>query len=70
MDARWPAGCSAYRNLAITNGEEDRNHTRDRELLKIIERIHADSRGSYGSPLVIDELRLGLGEQVNRERLV
>jgi transposase InsO family protein len=31
--------------------------------------IHAESRGSYGSPRVHAELRLGLGERVNRKRV-
>jgi putative transposase len=48
---------------------ESARETRDRELLKLIERIHAESRGSYGSPRVAAELRLGLGEQVNRKRV-
>jgi putative transposase len=43
--------------------------TRDKELLKLIERVHAESRGSYGSPRVMAELRLGLGERVNRKRV-
>jgi putative transposase len=30
--------------------------------------IHAESRGSYGSPRVCAELRLGLGIEVNRKR--
>jgi putative transposase len=47
---------------------ESERETRDKELLKLIERIHAGSRGSYGSPRVAAELRLGLGEQVNRKR--
>ena len=42
---------------------------RDKELLKLIERAHADSRGSYGSPRVTSELRLGLGVEVNRKRV-
>ena len=31
--------------------------------------IHAESRGSYGSPRVHAELTLGLGENVNRKRV-
>jgi putative transposase len=42
---------------------------RDKELLKLIGQVRADSRGSYGSPRVTAELRLGLGEQVNRKRV-
>jgi putative transposase len=38
-------------------------------LLKYIEQIHADSRGTYGSPRVHAELRLGLGMTVNRKRV-
>jgi putative transposase len=29
---------------------ESARETRDKELLKLIERVHADSRGSYGRP--------------------
>lgn len=42
---------------------------RNTELTKMIREIHAESRGSYGSPRVHAELRLGLGEQVNRKRV-
>jgi putative transposase len=42
---------------------------RNRELMKIIREIHAGSRGSYGSPRVHAELRLGQGMQVNRKRV-
>jgi putative transposase len=48
---------------------ESARETRDKELLKLIERVHSESRGSYGSPRVAAELRLGLGEQVNRKRV-
>jgi putative transposase len=42
---------------------------RDKELLKLIGQVHADSRGSYGSPRVTAELRLGQDEPVNRKRV-
>lgn len=42
---------------------------RNKELVKIIREIHAGSRGSYGSPRVHAELRLGQGVQVNRKRV-
>jgi putative transposase len=48
---------------------ESPRESRDKELLKLIERAHADSRGSYGSPRVTAELRLGLGVEVNRKRV-
>ena len=48
---------------------ESARESRDKELLKLIERVHADSRGSYGSPRVTAELRLGLGVEVNRKRV-
>ena len=38
-------------------------------LLKQIKQIHADSRGSYGSPRVHAELTLGLGLAVNEKRV-
>jgi len=44
--------------------------TQENELLvKYIEQIHADSRGTYGSPRVHAELTLGLGLSVNRKRV-
>ena len=46
--------------------------TRDEEntvLLKHIEQIHADSRGTYGSPRVHAELTMGLGLPVNLKRV-
>jgi putative transposase len=48
---------------------ESAREARDKELLKLIEAVHADSRGSYGSPRVAAELRLGLGLEVNRKRV-
>ena len=41
----------------------------NKELMKIIREIHAESRGSYGSPRVHAELRLGKDMQVNRKRV-
>jgi putative transposase len=38
-------------------------------LLKHIEKVHAESRGSYGSPRVHAELTLGLGLVVNEKRV-
>jgi putative transposase len=38
-------------------------------LLKHIEKAHADSRGTYGSPRVHAELTLGLGLVVNEKRV-
>jgi putative transposase len=38
-------------------------------LLKQIERIHADSRGNYGSPRVHAELALGLGLPIHHKRV-
>jgi putative transposase len=35
---------------------------------ELTERVHADSRGSYRSPRVTAEPRLGLGVEVNRKR--
>jgi putative transposase len=42
---------------------------RNKEVLKLITEIHAESRGSYGSPRVHAELRMGKGIEVNRKRV-
>jgi putative transposase len=42
---------------------------RNKEVLKLISEIRAESRGSYGSPRVHAELRLGKGIEVNRKRV-
>lgn len=42
----------------------------DNELLtKIIEQVHKDSRGTYGSPRVHAELTMELGHEVNLKRV-
>lgn len=41
----------------------------DDALTTTIERIHLDSRGTYGAPRVHAELRLGLGVRVGRKRV-
>ena len=41
----------------------------DAELGELIVKVHEQSRGTYGSPRVTAELRLGLGRQVNRKRV-
>ncbi|MBT9257486.1 IS3 family transposase, partial [Phycicoccus sp. KQZ13P-1] len=41
----------------------------DAELAVTIERVHADSRGTYGAPRVHAELRLGLGLACGRKRV-
>lgn len=48
---------------------ESPRQLRNKELTKMIEAIHTESRGSYGSPRVHAELTLGLGEKVNRKRV-
>lgn len=47
---------------------ESSRAVRDTELLKLTGAVHADSRGSYGSPRVTAELRLGQGVEVNHKR--
>ena len=48
---------------------ESPRQLRNKDLAKMIEVIHEQSRGSYGSPRVHAELTLGLGEKVNRKRV-
>ncbi len=44
--------------------------TRDNaELTETIRAVHTASRGTYGSPRVTAELRLGLGRRVNHKRV-
>src|SRR5439155_24987888 len=45
---------------------------RDQEneyLTKLIDRVHTESRSTYGSPRIAAELRLGLGVPVNAKRV-
>ncbi|MEU4407394.1 IS3 family transposase [Streptosporangium sp. NPDC023963] len=48
---------------------ESPRELRNRQLTQMIRRIHADSRGSYGSPRIYAHLRLQLGEKVNHKRV-
>jgi putative transposase len=58
------SGFYAWRNKPLSpRGEENEL------LLKHIRQIHADSRGSYGSPRVTAELAMGLGLPVNAKRV-
>jgi putative transposase len=58
------SGFYAWRNNPVSlRGEENEL------LLKHIRQIHADSRGTYGSPRVHAELTLGLGLAVNEKRV-
>jgi transposase InsO family protein len=41
----------------------------DRALTATIRQVHHDSRGTYGAPRVLAELRLGLGVHVGRKRV-
>jgi len=41
----------------------------DAELTTTIRRVHRDSRGTYGAPRVLAELRMGLGVHVGRKRV-
>ena len=48
---------------------ESHRDLENRDLLKTIREIHGESRGTYGSPRVAAELRLGMGMEVNRKRV-
>lgn len=54
----------AWRNNPMSPHDEE-----NELLLKHIRAIHADSRGTYGSPRVHAELTLGLGLPVNEKRV-
>ncbi|MGN6326327.1 IS3 family transposase [Pseudolysinimonas sp.] len=41
----------------------------DAQLASTIRRVHRDSRGTYGAPRVLAELRLGLGVRVGKKRV-
>jgi putative transposase len=42
---------------------------RDAELVEVIQRVHYDSRCTYGAPRVHAELRIGMGLQISRKRV-
>ena len=70
--SRWPAGYWACPGRATTTGSAGPPSPRAQEnelLLKHIEKIHDESRGTYGSPRVHAELTLGLGLSVNHKRV-
>ena len=48
---------------------ESHRSLENRDLLKEIMEIHGESRGTYGSPRIAAELRLGKGMEVNRKRV-
>ena len=58
------SGFYEWRNRPPSPRDED-----NELLLKHIEQIHAESRGTYGSPRVHAELTLGLGLAVNEKRV-
>jgi transposase-like protein len=41
----------------------------DAELVEVIQRVHYDSRCTYGAPRVHAELRIGMGLQISRKRV-
>jgi transposase InsO family protein len=43
--------------------------TADVALTATIRQVHRDSRGTYGAPRVLAELRLGLGVHVGKKRV-
>ena len=53
----------------VFRGEVSPRAEENELLLKHIERIHAESRGTYGWPRVHAELTLGLGMVVNHKRV-
>jgi putative transposase len=58
------SGFYAWRNKPLSPRDEE-----NELLLKHIRQIHADSRGTYGSPRVTAELAMGLGLPVNEKRV-
>ncbi len=58
------SGFYAWRNTPLSPRDEE-----NELLLKHIRQIHADSRGTYGSPRVTAELAMGLGLPVNEKRV-
>jgi putative transposase len=58
------SGYYEWKDRPLSEREQD-----NELLLKHIKRIHADSRGTYGSPRVHAELTLGLGLAVNEKRV-
>jgi putative transposase len=60
---------SGFYDWLAAQAEPCRRRREDAELRSTIVKIHRQSRGTYGSPRVHAELRLGLGVRVGRKRV-
>lgn len=60
---------SGYYDWVRAQSEPCRRRREDAELRSTIAQIHRQSRGTYGSPRVHAELRLGLDIHVGRKRV-
>lgn len=60
---------SGYYDWAARLEQPSAKQLDDQQLTETITEIHRQSRGTYGSPRVTAELRMGLGMTVNRKRV-
>jgi putative transposase len=60
---------SGFYDWKSSQFEPCRRHRQDAESAASIREVHRQSRGTYGSPRVHAELRLGLGIRVGRKRV-
>lgn len=69
MASRLGVSTSGFYEWRHRQASPCRRHLADAELLSKIRAIHLQSRGTYGSPRVWAELRLGQGIRVGRKRV-
>lgn len=69
MASRLGVSTSGFYDWRKRQGCPSRRWVADQRLTETIRAVHARSRGTYGSPRIWAELRLGMGIRVGRKRV-